>query len=189
MWKIIGIAVLFTALIAIAAGCATQPDAERSAPQIKIEADSIPVQEKAPVPEVQPVLSPVAKPSGQIKATWIEPQVDGNTIVIPLSELEQNWNVHFKVDDVNFMAYILEGAIYVRANVCPPCRSVGFSLSDDILVCDRCATTFEAETGAGIEGACVDYPKAPVRYELRDGTVRIQKNDLAAAYEETLQPG
>jgi nitrite reductase/ring-hydroxylating ferredoxin subunit len=120
---------------------------------------------------------------------WIEPQIEGDTVIIPFSDLEQNWNIHFSVDDADYMAYILDGEIFVRANVCPPCRSVGFSLSDDILVCDRCATTFEADTGAGIEGACVDYPKASARYELIDGTIQIQKDDLKAAYEATLQPG
>jgi nitrite reductase/ring-hydroxylating ferredoxin subunit len=194
MWKKIGLTVLLITLLPVAA-CTTQQQAEQSTPQAKTEAGSAPsqettaAQETGPLPEEQPVIQPVSKPSGPIKAVWIEPQVEGDTITIPLSDLEQNWNIHFKVDDFNFMAYLLDDEVYVRANVCPPCRSIGFSLNDDILVCDRCATIFEAETGAGIEGACVDYPKASVRYELSGRTLRIQKNDLTAAYEATLQPG
>ena len=58
-----------------------------------------------------------------IKATWIEPQVAGDTVSIPISEVENNWNVHFNVktpdEDMNFMAYVLDGETHVRANVCP----------------------------------------------------------------------
>ncbi len=128
-----------------------------------------------------------------IKATWIEPQVAGDTVSIPVSEVENNWNVHFNLktqgEDMNFMAYVLDGEIFVRANVCPPCRSIGFSLEEAILICDRCATTFEAETGGGIKGACVDFPKAAVPYEVSDGNIAMKDTDLVAAYQDTLGPG
>jgi nitrite reductase/ring-hydroxylating ferredoxin subunit len=90
---------------------------------------------------------------------------------------------------MNFMAYVLAGEIYVRANVCPPCRSIGFSLNEEILVCDRCATTFEAKTGEGIVGACVDYPKALVPYEIEDGNIVMSSTDLTTAYQDTIEPG
>jgi nitrite reductase/ring-hydroxylating ferredoxin subunit len=132
-------------------------------------------------------------PPGTIKATWIEPQVAGDAVFIPVSEIEDNWNVHFNVktqgEDMNFMAYIVDGEISVRANVCPPCRSIGFSLEEAVLICDRCATTFKAETGEGIEGACVDYPKASVPYEVSDGNIAMRGTDLVAAYQDTLGPG
>ena len=137
--------------------------------------------------------TPNPKPPGAIKATWIEPQLDGDTVSIPVSELENNWNVHFNLktrrDDMNFMAYVLDGEIHVRANVCPPCRSVGFALQRDILVCDTCRTTFEAKTGGGIKGACVDFPKASVPYEVSDGNVVMKGTDLIAAYQDTTEPG
>ena len=132
-------------------------------------------------------------PSGLIKAKWIEPQVAGDTVTIPVSEVEDNWNVHFRVGmqdgETTFMAYKYDGQIFVRANICSPCRSIGYSLEDNILVCDTCATTFEAETGDGIEGACVDYPKASVPYEITDGNIVMSEADLIAAYQDTLQPG
>jgi len=147
----------------------------------------------APTPSSTPVLTPVPKPSGPIKAKWIEPQVDGNTVSVPVSDVENNWNTHFKVEtqdgEMTFMAYLLDGKIYVRANVCPPCRSIGYSLDKDILVCDRCATLFEAKTGDGIKGACVDYPKALIQYEISDGEIVMQEADLVVAYENTLKPG
>ena len=87
------------------------------------------------------------------------------------------------------MAYIVGGEIFVRANVCPPCRSIGFSLEEAVLICDRCATTFKAETGEGIEGACVDFPKASVPYEVSNGNVAMKGTDLVAAYQDTTEPG
>jgi len=132
-------------------------------------------------------------PSGPIKATWIEPQVAGDIISIPVSEVENNRNVHFKVEtqdgNMTFMAYDLSGEMYVRANVCPPCHSIGFSLDEDILVCDRCATKFQAQTGAGISGACVNYPKASVPYEVADGNIVMNSTDLITAYQDTIEPG
>ena len=137
--------------------------------------------------------TPDPAPSGPIEATWIEPQVAGDTVSIPVSEVENNWNVHFEVEtqdnSMNFMAYVLDGETYVRANVCPPCRSIGFTLDEDILVCDRCATTFKATTGEGIGGACVDYPKASVPYEIADGNIVMSSADLTTAYQDTVEPG
>jgi nitrite reductase/ring-hydroxylating ferredoxin subunit len=133
-------------------------------------------------------------PSGDpISATWIEPQIAGDTVSIRLTEVEDNWNVHFNVEirgeDMNFMAYVLDGEIHIRANVCPPCQSIGFSLQEAILICDRCATTFDTETGEGIQGACVDFPKASVPYQIDGGNIVMSSADLAAAYEDTLEPG
>jgi nitrite reductase/ring-hydroxylating ferredoxin subunit len=137
--------------------------------------------------------TPNPTPLGPIKATWIEPQVEGDTVSIPVSEVENNWNVHFNLEaqgsDMNFMAYVLDGEIYVRANVCPPCRSIGFSLKEAVLVCDRCATTFNAKTGEGIKGACVDFPKASVPYEITDGNIVMNSTDLVTAYQDTIEPG
>ena len=137
--------------------------------------------------------TPPTPPSGPIEAVWIEPAVAGDTVSIPVSEVENNWNIHFRLptqgDDINFMASIVDGEIYVRANACPPCGSIGFALQDDILVCDTCRTTFEAKTGDGIEGACVDYPKASVPYEITDGIIVMSEADLIVAYQDTLNPG
>jgi nitrite reductase/ring-hydroxylating ferredoxin subunit len=132
-------------------------------------------------------------PSGSIKATLIEPQVADGIVSIPVSEVENNWNVSFSVatqdGNMTFMAYVLDGEIYVRANVCPPCQSTGFSLDEAVLICDRCATTFKAQTGEGIRGACVNFPKASVPYEINGGNITMKGTDLVAAYQDTLEPG
>jgi len=127
------------------------------------------------------------------KATWIEPQVVGDIVSIPLSEVENSKMTHFKLvtmgGDIAFMAYGLDGEMHVRSNVCPPCWSVGFSLKKDTLVCDTCLTTFKAKTGNGVDGACVDFPKASVSYELIDGNIIMAGDDLIAAHQNTLIPG
>lgn len=186
---VIGMALLSLILIIVAcAGPTAAPVPESSSAPAPAE----PVTpEQAPAPAPKP--EPVQPPPGPIEAKRIEPQVDGDSVSITVSEIESNWNTHFRLEsqgrEMNFMAYKLGGEIYVRANVCPPCRSIGFSLSEDILVCDRCATTFEAKTGAGIQGACVNYPKASLAYEIADGNILMDEADLIAAYEETLKAG
>ena len=192
MLRKIGIGVLVVSLVLILAGCAGSPTPPPASP---------PTSPPAPVPTSPPLPAPTPppnpKPSGPIEAMWIEPQLDGDTVSIPVSEIEDNWNTHFKlrteVDGksvrLNFMAYILDGEIYVRANVCPPCRSVGYALENDILICDTCATTFNAKTGDGIGGACVDYPKATVPYEITNSQLVMNGADLITAYEDTLETG
>ncbi|MFC1865559.1 Fe-S-containing protein [Chloroflexota bacterium] len=130
-----------------------------------------------------------------VKAAWIEPQVTGDTISISVSEVINSQIVHFRIkptaldNEIAFMAYDLDGEIYVRANVCPPCRSIGFSLSGDTLVCDTCRTTFEAKTGDGISGGCVAYPKASVANEIVDGKIIMSGDDLFIANQRTNEPG
>ena len=206
MLKKIGIIAVLLSLILIFTACANStptatvpeptPNTEPTQPA-NPEPTSTPEPTQVPNSEPAPVIEPKPRPSGPIKATWLQVQVDqdSQTVSFPVSELEDNWNIHFKLKttqgDVNFMAYIFEGDIYVRANVCPPCRSIGFSLDEEeqLLICDRCATLFNARTGAGIEGACVDYPKAAAQYEFRNGNLVIKGSDLIAAYQETLVPG
>lgn len=109
------------------------------------------------------------------------------------SELESAGIIHFKVPtdngDLTFMAYTEDGDIDVRANVCPPCRSIGFSLNGNVLVCDSCRTRFGADTGAGISGACKDFPKADVAYQINGDAIAMQMGDLVTAYEDTTEPG
>ncbi len=177
--KIVISAILFT-LMLIAVACASPTSAPEPVATV-------------PTPPSAPKPAPVQQPSGPIKAIWIEPKVDAEAVYIPVSDVENNWNIHFKLEtqagEMTFMTYLLDGKIYVRANVCPPCRSIGYSLSNDILVCDRCATTFKAKTGDGIQGACVKYPKALARYAIIDGNIVMKEADLVAAYENTLKPG
>ncbi len=128
-----------------------------------------------------------------VKATWIEPEISGNTVSIPVSALKDNDIVHFKLaglnGDIAFMGYEIDGQTNIRANLCPPCRSVGFSLNGETLVCDTCRTTFEAKTGDGISGACVAYPKAEVAFKVIQGKIVMNAGDLQQASIKTGEPG
>ncbi len=140
-----------------------------------------------------PADSASASPIRPVEGTWVDVTVDGDTVALPLSLVTQNVNTHFSVmrpdRRLDFMAYVLDGGVYVRANACPPCHSRGFALEGDVLVCDTCATTFRAKDGVGIQGACVDYPKALVAHRVVDGFVTMSLPDLVAAYDDTLVSG
>jgi len=131
--------------------------------------------------------------SQPVKATWVEPEIAGDIVTIPVSTLEENDIIHFKLaglnGDIAFMAYDIEGQPDIRANLCPPCRSIGFSLNGDTLVCDTCRTTFDAKTGDGISGACVAYPKAEVPYKVNQGKIIMNADDLLEATVKTGEPG
>ncbi len=131
--------------------------------------------------------------SGPVPGTWIEVEGDDTTVRIPLDTIEKYANTHFSMETngerLDYMAYLLDGTVHIRANVCPPCRSRGFALDGEVLVCDACATMFDARDGSGIQGACVDYPKAAVMYEIGDEMVTASVSALVEAFEETVMPG
>jgi len=140
-----------------------------------------------------PVPATAPKPAGPIKAKEITPTVSGDTVSIPLKTVQDNWNTHFLLNapggTMGFMAYVLNDGIHVRASICPPCRGKTYTLDGNTLVCDVCATTFNAATGVGIAGACVNYPKAASAYEIVDGNLIMKISDLTLAYQNTLKPG
>ncbi|MEW6033709.1 MAG: Fe-S-containing protein [Chloroflexota bacterium] len=129
----------------------------------------------------------------QIRASWIKAEVAGSEVAIPVSEVERHRIVHFRVGtqtgESSFMAFELDGQLYVRADICPPCGSDSFSLERNVLVCDRCGSVFDARTGEGISGACVAYAKRSVPYKVSGGKIVMNKSDLVAAHQESLRPG
>lgn len=135
-------------------------------------------------------VSPQTEP---VPGTWVNAEVDGDAVTVSLALVEEHHNLHFDLDyegrSFAFMTYILDGNIQVRANACPPCGSRGFTLDGDVLDCDACHTLFDARDGSGIEGACVDYPKAAVPYATHNGSIVMSLTDLVNAYEETLAAG
>lgn len=131
--------------------------------------------------------------TSSIEPTWIQAEVIDSTVAISLSEVETNGMSHFTVNtssgEMDFMAYELSGQTYVRASICPPCYSRSFALKGDTLVCDTCGTVFDAETGSGIKGACVNFPKASVSYEVDGNSIVMGVDDLLTAYDNTLELG
>lgn len=131
--------------------------------------------------------------NGPLPGTWVDVENDGARVMLPVAEVTGTGNVHFSVvvgeRKMDFMAYVLGDDLHVRANACPPCRSIGFALDGMMLVCDACQTTFKAIDGSGIEGACVNYPKAAVAYAVEQGMVVMDSEDLVRAYDDTLTAG
>jgi len=188
--------IVLLSLVTILAACSGQ-SASTGSSQVPA---SPPAQSTQPVtatttPTSQPVppAAPAPKPTGPIKAKEITPTVTNDTVSIPLKVAQDNWNNHFLVNTpggtMGFMAYTLDNVIYIRASVCPPCRGKTYTLDGNTLVCDVCATTFNASTGIGIAGACVNYPKASVPYTVSDGNLVMKVNDLTTAYQNTLKAG
>ena len=131
--------------------------------------------------------------SGPIKATWINAPVSLDNVSVPVQSIDQKTMVHFWVTipegQMPFMAYKLSGVTYVRANLCVPCRSYNYSLVGDVLQCDTCGTRFNAKTGDGIDGACVNYPKAPVTFAAQGNDLVFSVDKAKTAYFNTLDPG
>lgn len=127
-----------------------------------------------------------------VTATWITAQVSADQVSIPVSSVEEDTNVHFKVNtdsgELAVMAYQLNDKVFVRSNVCPPCNSIGFSLVNGTLVCDSCGTVFDAATGTGIGGGCVAYPKESIPYTVSDGKINMKLDDVVAAHKKTIEP-
>lgn len=185
----LAVTIVLLSLVAVLAACAGQPAATESKPL----PPASPSPTTSPTPSTVAPQPPAPKPAGPIKATEITPTVGTDTVSIPLTTVQDNWNSHFLVTapggTMGFMAYVLDNVVYVRASVCPPCRGKTYSLDGSKLVCDVCATTFNASTGIGIAGACVNYPKASVSYTVSDGNIVMKVSDLALAYQNTLKAG
>lgn len=192
----IALTMVLLSLVTVLAACAGQTTAPGPTQvPAAVPAQSTLAVDATTTPQSQqpPVLAPAPKPAGPIKAREITPTVTNGTVSIPLKVVQENWNNHFLVNapagTMGFMAYTLDNVIYVRASICPPCRGKTYALDGNILVCDTCGTTFNANTGVGIAGACVNYPKASVTYTVADGNLVMKVSDLTTAYQNTLKPG
>ena len=190
----IAIVIVLLCLVSILAACTGQAataepkQVPAASPSTSAPATGLPAATQAP-----PVPPAAPKPAGPIKAKEIAPTVSGDAVSIPVKTVQDNWNSHFLVNapggTMGFMAYMLNDGIHVRASICPPCRGKTYTLDGNTLVCDTCATTFNAGTGAGIAGACVNYPKAAAAYEIVDGNLVMKISDLTVAYQNTLKAG
>jgi uncharacterized membrane protein len=141
----------------------------------------------APVPSI-----PASKPTNPVKPVTIDVQVTGDIVTIPLNKVTSNLNTRFKLateeGEMTFMAYVWDGKLYVRADICPPCRSKSFTLTKGTLVCDSCGTVFDAVSGNGEGGACIAYPKESSPYQISGESIVVSKANLVTAYTDTLTP-
>jgi nitrite reductase/ring-hydroxylating ferredoxin subunit len=135
----------------------------------------------------------ISNPSGPVDPTTVTPQVSGDTVSISVSDVKSKFNTRFAVTtpqgQASYMAYVWDGTLYVRADICPPCGSRSFKLTNGTLVCNSCGTVFNATSGKGMSGACVRYSKQPVTYQISGDSVSMKMSDLVTAYQSTLNPG
>ena len=128
-----------------------------------------------------------------VEGTWIDAKVTEDTVSIPIKSIDDNTNVHFKVNteigEISVMAYKFDDKILIRSNVCPPCNSIGFALDKRTLICDACGTVFDAATGSGIEGGCVAYPKESIPYTVSDENIILKIDDVVDAHKKTVEVG
>ena len=136
---------------------------------------------------------PTGQPANPVKQVTIDVEVTGDTVVIPLDKVTSNLNTRFKLatdeGEMTFMAYVWDGQLNVRADICPPCRSKSFTLAKGTLVCDACGTVFNAVNGQGIKGACVAYPKESAAFQVSGNNILVGKANLVTAYKNTLKAG
>jgi nitrite reductase/ring-hydroxylating ferredoxin subunit len=131
--------------------------------------------------------------NARIRPTWIVTETSGDNVAISNQEVEKAGMAHFRINsggqEYVYMAYKFGNETVVRSSICPPCRSRSFSIQGDTLICDSCQTTFNARTGDGIAGPCVDYPKAQVAFTRNSDRLVMKASDLLSAYQNTLKPG
>jgi hypothetical protein len=116
-----------------------------------------------------------------LSMTTVEPEVDGEWIVLPLQTVEENSIVYFEVENnqgfmVPLMAYITpSGRLFAGSSMCEPCRGRYFSLAGETLVCDTCRTTYTIESHQFISGsrACGSYPPVYMSPQVENGVVKI----------------
>jgi nitrite reductase/ring-hydroxylating ferredoxin subunit/predicted small lipoprotein YifL len=183
-----GIPVALVVLLTLA-GCGAKPIS--TAANTVVAAPGAATTLSTPVASVNPGVSSADTKS--YHPTWLTPQINGDQVTLSLSAVLQAKMAHFWVNLPSgkeaFMAYRLDGVTYVRADICVPCRSTSFSLEKGVLVCDTCGTRFDAKTGAGLSGACKNYPKDEAKAGVSGDNLTVTTTSLAAAYASTLQPG
>ena len=134
----------------------------------------------------------VSNPAGPVDPTTLTAQVSGDTVSISLSDVKSKINTRFAVTtpqgQASYMAYVWNGTVNVRADICPPCGSRSFKLTKGTLVCNSCGTVFDAVSGKGKSGACVRYSKDSVTYQISGDSIVMKMPDLATAYQNTLTP-
>ncbi len=132
----------------------------------------------------------LVNPTSPVDPTTLTAKVAGDVVSIPLSDVAAKFNTRFAVNtpqgQASYMAYVWNGAIQVRADICPPCGSKSFKLTKGTLVCNSCGTVFDAVSGKGKSGACVRYSKESVAYQISGDTLVMKMADLSTAYTRTL---
>ena len=147
-----------------------------------------PTAQSTGAPATTTAAGPTSRDGTAYRPKGFTPTASGTDVLLPMDIVAQNANGNFDANKMPFMAYVLDGKYYVRANVCVPCGSQSFTLQNGKLICNSCGTIFNATTCAGISGvsACMSYAKQAVTYTTDNGNLVMNINDLTTAYQNTI---
>lgn len=182
---LLGIGLGLTGLAAILSGC-SQGFSGGSAGTQSNSASSGQATQTTATPAAS--TGPSSKSSTAYRPMGFTPTASGSNVLLPMATVAQGSNGNFFVNNMAFMAYLMDGKYYVRANVCVPCGSKTFTLQNGTLICGSCGTVFNATTGAGMRGvsACMSYAKKAVVYTTDGDNMVMSLDALTTAYQNTL---
>ncbi len=189
----LGLVAAVLLLVGLSVACAA-PDDVVEAPAGMQEANSGDASGEAlpaadlDAPEVAEEPAP-ALPSGRVAHAWVEPEIDRDAVTIPLDVVQNAGHVHFSlpVEDeaLDYLGYMLDGAFYVRAAVCPSCGSQGLSHGGTMLVCHSCSTMFDFVTGEADDEESASFPQGLLPYGVADTLISMSFAELVESYERT----
>lgn len=109
--------------------------------------------------------------------------VEDGQAITPLSYVTENGFIYMEYDKDGFrlplMSFISpSGRLVTAISFCEPCRSQSFHIRGEELVCDSCNTKWDLSTMEGIIGACMEYPPEEIDYEVVDGNILINEDDI-----------
>jgi len=137
-----------------------------------------------PVIALQPSLEASSIPTGgHYDMAAVEASVEGNTLTIPVSVVEENKIVAFEYNDGTttfpLLAFISsEGKLVTSFRMCELCNSKEYSIDGDRLSCGRCDTEWSLRNLDGLKGNCQKYPPDPLPSTIRDGLVVISIKNI-----------
>ena len=183
VFRLFGLGIVSIGIIVILAGC-SQGFTSSNSPAPSSPA---PVARPAQTTAAPASSGPTSKSTTAYRPVAFNPTVSGSTVTLSMAEVARG-NGNFVVNNMPFMAYLLDGKYNVRANLCVPCGSRSFTLVKGELICGSCGTVFNATTGAGVRGvsACMTYAKKPAAYTIEGGNIVMTLDDMTAAYQNTL---
>ena len=130
-----------------------------------------------------------AAQSGWVAHAWVEPDVNGDVVTIPLDVVQNAGHVHFSLpveeEALDYLGYMLDGSFYVRATVCPSCGSQGLSHGGTTLVCHSCSTMFDLLTGDADDEESASFPQGMLPYGVAGNMISISFSELVESYERT----
>ncbi len=134
-----------------------------------------------PVIEAQPeVGAGSVKPDEVLRPEQISAEIRDGKIVIPLAAVLEKRMVGFEYRaggvTIPLIAFITgDGKLVTAVAICEPCNSHSFTIEGSELACGNCETRWKLNNLEGIQGACQQYPPAPVASAIVGRNVEIDE--------------